>query len=106
MSHVRRRVIMVATSCDRFQSDDRRKSMLKDTAILTGCKVISKGLGLKIENVTSNNPDQSRNQNKGAVRFACSLTIKRPFRILFVRLLYDKFGDSHHEHIHSEREEP
>jgi hypothetical protein len=34
------------------------------------------------------------------------LTIKMPFRILFVRLLYEKFGDSHHEYIHSEREEP
>jgi hypothetical protein len=38
--------------------------------------------------------------------FPRGLTIKGPFRILFVRLLYEKFGDSHHEHIHSEREEP
>jgi hypothetical protein len=38
------------------------------------------------------------------VGFRRALTTKRPFRILFVRLLYEKFGDSHHEHIRSKRE--
>ena len=31
---------------------DRRKEMLEDIAILTGCKVVSEDLGIKLENVT------------------------------------------------------
>ena len=33
---------------------DRRKAMLEDIAILTGGKLISEDLGLKLENVTFN----------------------------------------------------
>lgn len=35
--------------------------------------------------------------------FMRALTMYIPSRILFVRLLYEKFGDSYHEHIRSKR---
>ncbi|MBI2463956.1 chaperonin GroEL [Candidatus Peregrinibacteria bacterium] len=39
---------------------DRRKEMLKDIAILTGAKVISEELGLKLENATLNDLGEAR----------------------------------------------
>src|SRR5213082_2002977 len=39
---------------------DRRKAMLEDIAILTGCQVISEDLGIKLENVTLDMLGQSK----------------------------------------------